>query len=36
MFSYEYVVSGSWSDPVVERSGRRPATAAVPGETIKQ
>jgi uncharacterized protein YhdP len=36
MFSYEYAVSGSWSDPVVERSGRRPATAAVPGETIKQ
>lgn len=36
IFSYEYAVSGSWSDPVVERSGRRPATAAVPAETLKR
>ena len=26
IFSYEYVVTGNWSDPVVERSGRQPAT----------
>jgi uncharacterized protein (TIGR02099 family) len=26
IFAYEYVVTGSWSDPVVERSGRQPAT----------
>jgi uncharacterized protein (TIGR02099 family) len=36
MFAYEYAVSGSWSDPIVERSGRSPATAAVPADTIKQ
>jgi uncharacterized protein YhdP len=24
IFSYEYVVTGSWSDPVVERAGRQP------------
>ncbi|HTS20632.1 MAG TPA: YhdP family protein [Casimicrobiaceae bacterium] len=27
IFSYEYVVSGSWSDPVVERAGRQPVVA---------
>ncbi|HEX8010943.1 MAG TPA: YhdP family protein [Casimicrobiaceae bacterium] len=26
MFSYEYVVSGSWSDPVVERTASQPAS----------
>ncbi|HWZ71894.1 MAG TPA: YhdP family protein [Casimicrobiaceae bacterium] len=35
MFAYEYAVSGSWSDPIVERTGR-PATAAVPAQTTKQ
>ena len=28
IFSYGYTVSGSWSDPVVERQGRFPAPAA--------
>ncbi|HEY2865418.1 MAG TPA: YhdP family protein [Casimicrobiaceae bacterium] len=28
MFSYGYAVTGSWSDPVVERAGRFPAPAA--------
>jgi uncharacterized protein (TIGR02099 family) len=28
MFSYGYAVTGSWSDPVVEREGRFPAPAA--------
>ena len=36
MFASEYTVSGSWADPVVERTGRNPATAAAPAETIKQ
>ena len=36
MFAYEYAVSGSWSDPLVARTGRSPPTAAVPAETIKQ
>ena len=36
MFAYEYVVSGNWSDPVVERVGRGPATAAVPEEPSKK
>jgi uncharacterized protein (TIGR02099 family) len=36
MFSYEYAISGSWADPIVERSGRSPATAAAPAETVKQ
>jgi uncharacterized protein (TIGR02099 family) len=36
MFANEYAVSGNWSDPIVERIGRRPATAVVPAETIKQ
>jgi len=35
MFAYEYAVSGNWSDPIVERTGR-PATAAVPAQTTKQ
>jgi uncharacterized protein (TIGR02099 family) len=35
MFAYEYAVSGNWSDPIVERTGRG-ATAAVPAETTKQ
>jgi uncharacterized protein (TIGR02099 family) len=30
MFSFEYLVSGSWSDPVVERSGRQPASVVGP------
>ncbi len=30
MFAYEYVVSGSWSDPVVERVGRQAAGVAGP------
>ncbi len=30
IFSYEYVISGSWSDPVVERSGRQPAGGVGP------
>jgi uncharacterized protein YhdP len=30
MFSYEYLVTGSWSDPVVERASRPPPTAAAP------
>jgi uncharacterized protein (TIGR02099 family) len=30
MFSYEYVISGSWSDPVVERAGRQPAGVVGP------
>jgi uncharacterized protein (TIGR02099 family) len=25
IFSYEYVVNGSWTDPIVERAGRQPA-----------
>jgi uncharacterized protein (TIGR02099 family) len=29
MFSYEYTIGGSWSDPLVERSGRQPATPAL-------
>jgi hypothetical protein len=28
MFSFGYAVTGSWSDPVVEREGRFPAPAA--------
>ena len=36
MFANEYVVTGNWSDPIVERVGRSPATAAAPAETIKQ
>ena len=28
MFSYEYSVSGGWSDPVVERAGNRTASAS--------
>jgi uncharacterized protein YhdP len=30
IFSYEYVISGSWSDPVVERAGRQPAGVVGP------
>ena len=30
MFSYEYTVTGSWSDPVVTRSGNREPRA--PGQ----
>ena len=29
MFAYDYRVTGSWSDPVVERVGSRPVAAAV-------
>ena len=36
MFAYEYTVSGNWSDPVVERVGRGPATAAVPEQPSKK
>jgi uncharacterized protein YhdP len=36
MFAYEYAVSGNWSDPVVERVGRSPATAAFPAESTKK
>jgi uncharacterized protein (TIGR02099 family) len=32
MFSYEYAVSGSWSDPQVERLGRQAATGPAAGE----
>jgi uncharacterized protein YhdP len=28
MFSFGYAVTGSWSDPVVEREGRFPGPAA--------
>jgi uncharacterized protein YhdP len=28
IFSYGYAVTGSWSDPIVEREGRFPAPAA--------
>jgi uncharacterized protein YhdP len=31
LFSYEYAVSGGWSDPVVERISNR--TAAAPAQT---
>jgi uncharacterized protein YhdP len=31
MFSYDYAVSGSWADPVVQRVGSR--TAAAPAHT---
>jgi uncharacterized protein (TIGR02099 family) len=30
IFSYEYAVSGSWSDPVVERTGRQASTVVGP------
>ena len=30
IFSFEYVVSGGWSDPVVERNGRQPASVVGP------
>jgi uncharacterized protein (TIGR02099 family) len=30
MFSYEYVVSGSWSDPIVERTGRQASAVVGP------
>ena len=33
MFSYDYRVTGSWSDPVVERVGSRPIAGA-PGTTL--
>ena len=36
IFANEYAVRGTWSDPIVERIGRSPATAAVPAEAIKQ
>src|SRR5436189_159241 len=32
MFALEYVVSGGWSDPVVERSGRQPASVGPAAE----
>lgn len=35
IFANEYVVSGNWSDPIVERVGRS-ATAAAPAEAGKQ
>jgi uncharacterized protein YhdP len=31
MFSFEYIVTGSWSDPRVERSDRTANAAAAPG-----
>ncbi|HZI82888.1 MAG TPA: YhdP family protein [Casimicrobiaceae bacterium] len=34
IFSYEYVVSGSWSDPVVERAGRQPAGVVGPAADV--
>ena len=30
IFSYEYLINGSWTDPVVERSGRQPAGVGTP------
>jgi uncharacterized protein YhdP len=30
MFSYEYTVSGSWTDPQVERTGRQAAKVIGP------
>jgi uncharacterized protein YhdP len=36
MFANDYAVTGSWSDPIVERLGRIPATAAAPPATTKQ
>jgi uncharacterized protein YhdP len=30
IFSYEYAVSGSWTDPRVERTGRQPAKVVGP------
>jgi uncharacterized protein (TIGR02099 family) len=36
IFASEYVVTGSWSDPIVERTSQTPATAAVPTQTLKQ
>ena len=35
MFSYEYAVSGSWSDPVVERVGRQPAPGAAADANVE-
>ncbi len=35
MFANEYSVSGTWSDPLVERAGRS-ATAAAPADAAKQ
>ena len=32
MFSFEYAVSGSWSDPVVERTGHQPPSVAAPAD----
>jgi uncharacterized protein (TIGR02099 family) len=36
IFSYEYVVSGSWTDPVVERAGKQPAVAPAAKGNIEQ
>jgi uncharacterized protein (TIGR02099 family) len=37
LFSYEYAVSGGWSDPVVQRVGSRTASAApTPAQTVTQ
>ena len=36
LFSYEYAVSGSWADPVVQRVGSRTAAATAPAQTVTQ
>ncbi len=36
LFSYEYTVSGSWADPVVQRVGSRTTAAAAPTQTLTQ
>jgi uncharacterized protein YhdP len=30
IFSYEYTVKGSWTDPQIERTGRQPAKVVGP------
>ena len=35
MFSYQYAVSGSWSDPVVERVGRPPVSGAAADANVE-
>ncbi|MBK7331932.1 MAG: hypothetical protein IPI87_05925 [Betaproteobacteria bacterium] len=34
MFAYDYRVTGSWSDPVVERVGSRPVGEAAVAATV--
>ncbi len=36
IFAYEYAITGSWSDPAVERTARTAAAGARPAETVKQ